>query len=126
MLFRSNAAYEIYAHIAVAEREGMPEERLASLVANLKPADLSDDESVAFDVAYALSRGGTLVVRYRPRKLVTTVEMLGQLRGNCVERTSPGGFEPLSSAGVIKCAACRWQPIVQELAVKIMTERITL
>jgi 4-carboxymuconolactone decarboxylase len=55
-----NAAYEIYAHIAVAERAGMPERQLASLVANLKPADLSDDESVAFDVAYALSRGGTL------------------------------------------------------------------
>jgi len=54
------AAYEIYAHIAVAEREGMAAERLATLVANLKPNDLIKDESVAFDVAYALSRGGTL------------------------------------------------------------------
>src|ERR1700688_4493747 len=57
---RFDAAYEIYAHIAVAEREGMTPERLASLVANLKPADLSAQESAAFDFAYALVRGGTL------------------------------------------------------------------
>ena len=38
----------------------MPAERLATLVADLKPTDLSKDESVAFDFAYALSRGGTL------------------------------------------------------------------
>jgi 4-carboxymuconolactone decarboxylase len=55
-----DAGYEIYAHIAVAEREGMKAERLASLVANVKPADLSADESIAFDFAYALVRGGTL------------------------------------------------------------------
>ena len=57
---RFDAAYEIYAHIAVAEKEGMSPERLATLVADLKPNDLSKDESVAFDVAYCLSRGGTL------------------------------------------------------------------
>src|ERR1700748_3382937 len=32
-----DAAYEIYAHIAVAERDGMHPERLATLVAGLKP-----------------------------------------------------------------------------------------
>src|SRR6202035_243676 len=57
---RFDAAYEIYAHIAVAEHEGMAPQRLASLVANLKPADLAPDESVAFDFTYALVRGGTL------------------------------------------------------------------
>jgi alkylhydroperoxidase family enzyme len=57
---RFGAAYEIYAHIAVAEREGMKPERLATLVADLKPHDLEPDESVAFDVAYALARGGVL------------------------------------------------------------------
>jgi 4-carboxymuconolactone decarboxylase len=55
-----DAAYEIYAHIAVAEKEAMKPERLATLVANLKPSDLAPDESVAFDFAYALVRGGTL------------------------------------------------------------------
>ena len=57
---RFDAAYEIYAHIAVAEREGMSAERLATLVADLKPPDLNKEESVAYDLAYALSRGGTL------------------------------------------------------------------
>jgi 4-carboxymuconolactone decarboxylase len=57
---RFNAAYEIYAHIAVAEREGMTPERLATLVADLKPNDLAPDESVAYDLAYALVRGGIL------------------------------------------------------------------
>lgn len=55
-----NAAYEIYAHIAVAEREGMPEARLATLVAGVKPADFSSEESLAYDTAFALTRGGTL------------------------------------------------------------------
>ena len=36
-----------HAHIAVAEQEGMKPERLASLVADLKPNDLAPDESVA-------------------------------------------------------------------------------
>ena len=57
---RFDAAYEIYAHIAVAEREGMTPQRLATLVADLKPTDLTPDESIAFDLAYTLVRGGTL------------------------------------------------------------------
>src|SRR5476649_145828 len=48
---RFDAAYEIYAHISVAEREGMKPERLATLIADLKPNDLAPDESAAFDVA---------------------------------------------------------------------------
>ena len=57
---RFDAAYEIYAHVAVAEREGMHPARLATLLADLKPNDLSKDESVAYDLAYKLVRGGTL------------------------------------------------------------------
>ena len=57
---RFDAAYEMYAHIAVAEHEGMPEKRLATLVADIKPDDLAPDESVAYDVAHKLVRGGTL------------------------------------------------------------------
>jgi alkylhydroperoxidase family enzyme len=57
---RFDAAYEIYAHIAVAEREGMALERLATLVAGVKPGDLSPAESIAYDFSYALVRGGVL------------------------------------------------------------------
>jgi hypothetical protein len=38
----------------------MSAERLATMTADLKPSDLSAEESVAFDLAYALSRGGVL------------------------------------------------------------------
>ena len=57
---RFDAAYEIYAHIAVAERQGMSAERLATLVADIKPGDLTPEESTAYDVSYALVRGGVL------------------------------------------------------------------
>lgn len=55
-----DAAYEIYAHIAVAEREKMPAARLSALCANIKPVDLDLPESVAYDVAFALVNGGVL------------------------------------------------------------------
>ena len=38
----------------------MKPERLATLTADLKPSDLSPAQSVAFDVAFKLVRGGTL------------------------------------------------------------------
>ena len=57
---RFDAAYEIYAHISVAERDGMTLERLATLVACVKPTDFTRDESIAYDFAYALVRGGVL------------------------------------------------------------------
>ncbi len=38
----------------------MKPERLATLVADVKPGDLARDESIAYDVAYALVRGGAL------------------------------------------------------------------
>jgi 4-carboxymuconolactone decarboxylase len=54
------AAYELYAHIAVAEHEGMSEARMATLTAGCRPADLSEQEGCAYDVAFALSNGGVL------------------------------------------------------------------
>lgn len=55
-----DSAYEIYAHIAVAEREKMSAVRLSELCANIKPHDLDAEESAAYDVAFALVNGGTL------------------------------------------------------------------
>jgi 4-carboxymuconolactone decarboxylase len=55
---RYDAGCEIDAPIAVAEQGGMADERLASRVAHLKPSDFSRDESIAYDLAYALGRGG--------------------------------------------------------------------
>ena len=57
---RFDAAYELYAHCAVASQAGLTARQVASLAAGCKPDDLSDAESVAFDCATRLARGGVL------------------------------------------------------------------
>lgn len=54
------AAYELYAHVAMAEHEGMSDARLSTLVAGCRPTDLTEQEGCAYDVAYALVSGGVL------------------------------------------------------------------
>lgn len=55
------AAYEVYAHGAVAaSAHGMSARRIATLAAGERPEDLDDDEAIAHDVAKALLRGGVL------------------------------------------------------------------
>jgi 4-carboxymuconolactone decarboxylase len=56
--FRS--AYEIYAHVLVAELRGLPDEKIATIVAGQRPSDLTREEAVAYDVAAALVSGGVL------------------------------------------------------------------
>jgi alkylhydroperoxidase family enzyme len=56
--FRSG--YEIYAHANVAELTGFSEERIATISAGQRPADLTREEAVAFDIASALVSGGVL------------------------------------------------------------------
>jgi 4-carboxymuconolactone decarboxylase len=55
-----NAAYEIYAHVAVAEKDAMSNEQLATLVSGSRPSNLSKEEGIGYDVAYALVNGGVL------------------------------------------------------------------
>ncbi|WP_149535474.1 carboxymuconolactone decarboxylase family protein [Siccirubricoccus phaeus] len=54
------ASYEIYAHVIAAERRGLKDETLATLVAGQRPSDLTLEEACAYDVASALNRGGVL------------------------------------------------------------------
>ncbi len=56
--FRS--AYELYAHVIVAEHRGLSDEKLATIVAGQRPVDLTRQEAVAYDGRFArthLSRG---------------------------------------------------------------------
>ena len=57
---RFDAAYELYAHIAVAEADKMPAERISILCSGSRPTDLSPEEGCAYDVAFALTGGGVL------------------------------------------------------------------
>ncbi|WP_096283567.1 carboxymuconolactone decarboxylase family protein [Mycobacterium ahvazicum] len=54
------ARYAIYGHEYFAERAGLPEDKVATIAAGERPADLTHDERVAYDMAAALSRGGAL------------------------------------------------------------------
>ena len=54
------ASYELYAHAATAEREGMAPGKVATLAAGQRPVDLTPDEAAAYDVTSALLAGGVL------------------------------------------------------------------
>jgi 4-carboxymuconolactone decarboxylase len=58
---RFKAAYEIYAHAAVAKaRHEISDARLATLAAGERPGDLTEQEAAGYDVAVALMNGGVL------------------------------------------------------------------
>ena len=54
------ARYAIYGHEYFAQRAGLDEAKIATVVAGERPTDLTQDESVAYDMAAALNRGGPL------------------------------------------------------------------
>ena len=54
------AAYEIYAHSAVARAIGISENQLKTITAGHRPLDLSNGEGTAYDIATALLSGGIL------------------------------------------------------------------
>lgn len=54
------ARYAIHGHEYFAHRAGLSEDIIATIGAGGRPADLDDDERVAYDMAAALNRGGAL------------------------------------------------------------------
>jgi len=60
------AAYEIYAHVMLAEQRGLADDKIATLAAGQRPPDLTSEEAVAFDVASTLVDHGVLPeINYR-------------------------------------------------------------
>lgn len=55
-----HAAYELYAHILVAELRGLPDEKITTIISGHRPSDLTDEEAVAYDLASSLVTGSTL------------------------------------------------------------------
>ena len=56
--FRS--AYELYAHVSIAEAGGLSEDKIAAIAAGQRPGNLTYEEAVAYDVASSLVSGGVL------------------------------------------------------------------
>ena len=55
-----HSSYELYAHVIAAERRGLSDDKLATIVSGQRPADLTHEEAVAYDVASSLLHHGTL------------------------------------------------------------------
>jgi 4-carboxymuconolactone decarboxylase len=71
---RFNVAYELYAHARLGLRSGLRSDQVATLCAGGRPADLTEEEMLAADVATALTGAGPL-----PGPLYdAVVERLGQ------------------------------------------------
>lgn len=56
--FRS--AYEIYAHVALAESGGLSDEKISTIITGQRPIDLTKEEALAYDIASALVEGHVL------------------------------------------------------------------
>lgn len=52
--------YELYAHERVARAAGLSDSKVAAVAAGQRPADLTDEEAAAYDVAAALASGRAL------------------------------------------------------------------
>ncbi len=54
------ARYTVFGHEQLAADAGTPSEKIATLAAGQRPASLTAEESVAFDVVFALNQGGPI------------------------------------------------------------------
>jgi 4-carboxymuconolactone decarboxylase len=93
-----HAAYEIYAHVLVAELRGLPDDKIATIVAGQRPSDLTREEAVAYDVASALVSGGVLP-ELTYRQAVTefgeegTAEFINLVGLYCMVSVTLNGFD---------------------------------
>ena len=55
-----NAPYEMYGHEYFARRAGLAEDKIATIAAGQRPCGLTREEGVAYDIAAALNRGGSV------------------------------------------------------------------
>ncbi|MBV8522405.1 MAG: carboxymuconolactone decarboxylase family protein [Acetobacteraceae bacterium] len=92
------AAYEIYAHVLVAELRGLPDDKIATIVAGQRPADLTREEAIAYDVASALVSGGVLPELTYRQAIVAfgeqgTAEFINLVGLYCMVSVTLNGFD---------------------------------
>jgi alkylhydroperoxidase family enzyme len=74
--FRSG--YELYAHVILAERRGLSDDKLATIVAGERPANLEREEAIAYDVTAALV-GGHVLPQLTYRQAVAAFGEMGAM-----------------------------------------------
>ncbi|MFA5958269.1 MAG: carboxymuconolactone decarboxylase family protein [Hyphomicrobium sp.] len=55
-----HAAYELYAHVLVAELRGLSDDKITTIISGHRPSDLSSEETIAYDLSSSLVTGSTL------------------------------------------------------------------
>jgi 4-carboxymuconolactone decarboxylase len=93
-----HAAYELYAHVLVAESRGLSDEKIGTIVAGQRPFDLTREEAIAYDVAYALVNGGVLPALTHQQALAAfgesaAAELIFLVGLYCMVSTTLNGFD---------------------------------
>jgi 4-carboxymuconolactone decarboxylase len=93
-----HAAYEIYAHVLVAELRGLPDDKIATIVAGQRPSELTREEAVAYDVAAALVSGGVLPELTYRQSIASfgeqgTAELISLVGLYCMVAVTLNGFD---------------------------------
>ncbi|MCW2317908.1 hypothetical protein M2322_003473 [Rhodoblastus acidophilus] len=91
-----HSAYEIYAHVLVGEARGLSDAKIATIVAGQRPADLTEDEAIVFDLATALAAGPLPALPYQRAVkafgLEATAELIYLVGLYCMVSTTLNGF----------------------------------
>jgi 4-carboxymuconolactone decarboxylase len=92
------AAYEIYAHVLLAERRGLDDDKIATIVVGQRPSNLTLEEGIAFDVASALVSGHVLpALTYRRAVAAfgeaSTMELIYLVGAYCFVSVTLNGFD---------------------------------
>lgn len=93
-----HSAYELYAHVLVAELRGLDDTTIATIVAGQRPTNLDEQESTAYDLASALVRGSTLPELVYQRAVKNfgeqgTAELIFLVGLYCMVSTTLNGFD---------------------------------
>ncbi len=93
-----NARYELYAHERVADAAGLSPAKVATLAAGQRPADLTEQEAAAHDVAAALAAGRSLPESTYRRALAafgeaSTAELVFLVGGYCLVSVLLNAFD---------------------------------
>ncbi len=100
-----HSAYELYAHVIIAEARGLPDEKIATIVAGQRPADLTREEAVTYDVASVLVSGSVLPeLVYRQSVAMFgddgTAELINLVGLYCLVSVTLNGFDvPVPESG---------------------------
>ena len=93
-----HSAYELYAHVIIAETRGLSDEKISTIVAGQRPADLTREEAVAYDVASALVSGSVLPELVYRQAVATfgengTAELINLVGLYCLVSVTLNGFD---------------------------------